>query len=47
MKCMGHAIIFLDSIGLPGTDDPLIGENSRFSDFPNQGSNQKRKIVSI
>ena len=25
-KCMGYSVIFQDSISLPSTDDPLIGE---------------------
>ena len=25
-NCMDHAVAFQDSIGLPSTDDPLIGE---------------------
>ena len=28
---MGHAIIFLDYTGLPGTDDPNIGGKVAFS----------------
>ena len=33
-KCTEHAVTFQDSIGLPSTDDPLIGEkvaNFKFS----------------
>ena len=33
-RCTGHAVILWDSIGLPGSDDPHIGEKSRFSNFP-------------
>ena len=48
-NCMEHAITFQDSIGLPSTDDPLIGEkvaNFEFSKidqreklFPADGTN--------
>ena len=43
-KCMGHAVIFQYSIGLPITDDPLIGEKVAFFNFPNS---KKKKTVSI
>ena len=35
-----------DSIGLPDTDDAMIGKKIVFSNIPNQGSDQKRKSVS-
>ena len=33
-KCKDNAVTFQDSIGLPKTDDPLIGEKSRISNLP-------------
>ena len=35
-KCTEHAVTLKDPIGLPSTDDPMIGEkvtNSEFSKF--------------
>ena len=44
---MGHAFIFQDSIGLPGTDGPRMGERSHFSNFPKQGSNQNENSFQL
>ena len=32
-KCTEHAVTFQDSIGLPSSDDPLIGEKVANFDF--------------
>ena len=41
-KCTEHAVTFQDSIDLPSTDDPLIGE--KVADFEFFGINQKEKL---
>ena len=46
-KCTGNAIIFRDSKGLPGTDDPRIGKNPRFPNIPKQSSYPKKSFQLI
>ena len=41
-KCTEHAVIFQDSIGLPSTDDPLIGE--KVANFELSKMDQKEKL---
>ena len=41
-KCTEHAVTFQDSIGLPRTDDPLIGE--KVANFKLSKINQKEKL---
>ena len=41
-KCTEHAVIFQDSIGLPSTDDPLIGE--KVANFECTKMVQKEKL---
>ena len=41
-KCTEHAVTFQYSIGLPSTDDPLIGE--KVANFKFSKINQKEKL---
>ena len=41
-KCTEHAVTFQDSIGLPSTDDPLIGE--KVVNFEFSKIEQKEKL---
>ena len=41
-KCTEHAVIFQDFIGLPSTDDPLIGE--KVANFELSKMDQKGKL---
>ena len=41
-KCTEQAVIFQDSIGLPSTDDPLIGE--KVANFEFSKIDQKEKL---
>ena len=43
-KCTEHAVIFQDSIGLPSTDDPLIGE--KLANFEFSKSTKKKTVSS-
>ena len=43
-KCKEHAVTFQDSIGLPSTDDPLIGE--KVVKFEFSKIDQKEKLFS-
>ena len=46
LKFMDHAVVFQHSTGLPGNDDPYIGENPRFEFFQNKVSTNA-EMVSI
>ena len=46
LKFMDHAVVFQSSTGLPGNDDPYIGENLRFEFFQNKVSTNA-EMVSI
>ena len=41
-KCTEHAVTFQDSISLPSTDDPLIGE--KVTNFEYSKIDQKEKL---
>ena len=42
-RCTGHAFVFWDSIGLPGTDDTHIGEKVAFFEFSKTRFQPKQK----
>ena len=42
-KCTEHAVIFRGSVGLPSTDDPLIGE--KVTNFEFSKIDQKEKLI--
>ena len=44
-KCTDHAIIFEDYIGLPSTDDPLMGE--KFANFEYSKSTKKKNCFQL
>ena len=46
-SCKEHAIIFQDSIGLPGKDDPCISEKVTFFEFSKTRFQTKQKQFPI
>ena len=44
-KCTEHAVTFQDSIGLPSTDDPLIGE--KVANFEFSKSTKKKNCFQL